>query len=254
VTATLLMECALPYLAPGDEAARTARLLGDAIRQTVRPDATDTVDAADSVRAFDDANADCCWQERRRILCDLHDQLGFSLATAQQLVEGRTGLGPVHEALRQARARLRSLASSLAESSTPPPLPQAIRQYADEAAPPGVEVTVRTNGGEHVAPDPCRRDLFLTVREALGNSFRHAGADQVKVCLRFTRWWVHASVQDNGAGFNPEQTLAPGHPHQGMRSMTERTTAAGGRLTVTSEPGSGTRIDIRLPLHPPPKK
>ncbi|MFF8844812.1 sensor histidine kinase [Streptomyces sp. NPDC015127] len=244
VTATLLMECALPYLAPGDDASRTAQLLGDAIRRTVPPDAPGTE------RAADGSTADCCWHERRRILRDLHDQLGFSLATAQHLVEGRGGLGPVREAIRQARERLRSLASSLAESSTPPPLPDAIRQYADEAAPPGVEVTVKTSGSEHIAPDPCRRDLFLTVREALGNSFRHAAAGRVTVCLRFTRHWVHASVQDDGTGFDPEQVLAPGHPHQGMRCMTERTAAAGGRLTVTSTTGAGTRVDIHLPLHP----
>ncbi len=52
-------------------------------------------------------------------------------------------------------------------------------------------------------------------------------------------------ITDRGRGFAPQQQWKAGH--LGLISMAERAQAAGGRLTVTSHPGEGTVVHLRLP-------
>jgi signal transduction histidine kinase len=60
---------------------------------------------------------------------------------------------------------------------------------------------------------------------------------------------VVLQVADDGVGFDPpaarERAAATGH--LGLRSMAERIQTAGGSLEITSEPGGGTRVVLRLP-------
>ncbi|MCP3822746.1 histidine kinase [Streptomyces sp. A3M-1-3] len=264
VAATLLMECALASLldgspgppgngsGPSGPAPRAAleamQALGRAIRRN--GDFTDP-----------QGPLDCCWQERRRIARDLHDHLGHSLRTAVGLADSlleahrpeadcRPELG-VQALLVQAQEQLRGLVTGLVEHSALPPLREAVQRYVADTAPPGIDVAVKVTGNERLVPDAPRRDLYLVIREALHNSLSHAQADRIAVSIRFTRWWVHAGVSDNGCGFDTERELAPGHAGQGIRSMTERMEDIAGQLTVESSPGRGTRVDARLPIRPP---
>ncbi len=54
---------------------------------------------------------------------------------------------------------------------------------------------------------------------------------------------VVAEVSDDGRGF------VPGGPGGvGLKSMRERTAALGGGLEIESEPGTGTRVRLRVPM------
>ena len=66
-----------------------------------------------------------------------------------------------------------------------------------------------------------------------------------------TRWESHEAVltvDDDGAGFDPEQRLGSGH--FGLANLRDRSTAVAGELTIDTEEGRGTRIIVRLPLAP----
>ncbi|MER7624998.1 ATP-binding protein [Streptomyces sp. NPDC126503] len=243
----LLLECAvLQMMESGRLDEGTVRALGEAVRQADEGDAP----ADPSV---------CCWREQRRISRELHDDVADGVTTARLALEecdelpqpvAADRIAAARLALRATDARLRALVGGVRERSVVPPLETALRQFAAEAAPEGVRVTVRMTGDEGMLPDIRRRDLYLTVREALRNSFTHAGATRVKVSIRSTRWWAYASVEDDGHGFDVERVLRPGHPHQGFRSMAERMEDAGGRLTVSSSPVDGTHVEAHLPLRP----
>lgn len=243
----LLMECAvLQMLESGHLDEGAVRALAEAVRRAEGNGAP--VD-----------QAVCCWQEQRRISRELHDAVGDDVNAARLALEdcdelpqrvAAERIAAARDALRATDARLRALVGGVRERSTVPPLDMALREFATEAAPAGVRVTVRVTGDEGLLPDVRRRDLYLTVREALRNSFTHAGAGRVKVSVRSTRWWAYASVKDDGHGFDVDRVLRPGHPHQGFRSMTERMEDAGGRLTVSSSPVEGTCVEAHLPLRP----
>jgi two-component system nitrate/nitrite sensor histidine kinase NarX len=56
---------------------------------------------------------------------------------------------------------------------------------------------------------------------------------------------VHIVVQDDGAGFDPEDEV--GEEHVGMRLMHERAARVGGEIRLNSQPGEGTRLEAILP-------
>uniref|UniRef100_UPI002F917C64 sensor histidine kinase n=1 Tax=Streptomyces exfoliatus TaxID=1905 RepID=UPI002F917C64 len=243
----LLMECAvLQMLESGRLDEGSVRALAEAVRR-----------ADENGGPVDQAV--CCWQEQRRISRELHDAVGDDVTAARLALEdcdqlpqrvAAERIATAREALRATDAQLRALVGGVRERSTVPPLDMALREFAAEAAPAGVRVTVKVTGDEGLLPDVRRRDLYLTVREALRNSFTHSGAGRVKVSVRSTRWWAYASVEDDGRGFDVDRVLRPGHPHQGFRSMAERMEDAGGRLTVSSSPAEGTHVEAHLPLRP----
>ncbi|WP_328947385.1 ATP-binding protein (plasmid) [Streptomyces sp. NBC_00250] len=245
--AVLLMECAmLQMMESGRLDEGSVRVLGEAARR-----------AGESTGSAD--QSECCWHEQRRISRELHDDVADGVTAAREALEDcDEPLDPVtadriaaaRDALRATDQRLRDLVGGVRERSVVPPLDVALRAFAVGAAPDGVQVTVKVTGDEGLLPDVRRRDLYLTVREALRNSFAHSKAGRVKVSVRSTRWWAYASVEDDGRGFDVERVLRPGHAHQGFRSMTERMEDAGGRLTVSSSRGHGTQVEAHLPLQP----
>ncbi|MFE7130669.1 sensor histidine kinase [Streptomyces sp. NPDC057638] len=209
---------------------------------------------------LDEEDDDQVWRERRRLARAVHDELGTALSTAarrigQLTVDGEPADAHLDAALRavqQALEAARSLAGGLHEQTAVPPLVRALEEFAGVTAPTLTDVSVSSTGDERLISDICRRELYLTAREAMRNAFLHAQARQVTVTLRFTRRWTHLGVQDDGVGFAADALLAPGYRAPGLRSMTDRVEDLGGRLTIESAPGQGTRIQAHLPLRPTP--
>jgi len=56
-------------------------------------------------------------------------------------------------------------------------------------------------------------------------------------------------LEDDGRGFDPTAELGQGH--LGLANLRERATAVGGRISIESRPGEGTRIIVRLPTLEP---
>ena len=154
---------------------------------------------------------------------------------------------------RRRRARRPSRPSGPAGAATAPGLDSAglepaLRQQLAKLA-------ERTGWKTEVAwllQERLDRDLetvvFRVAQEALANAARHA--DATTVWLRAERDGpdVVLEVVDDGVGFDPpaarERAAATGH--LGLRSMAERIQTAGGSLEVSSAPGRGTRVVLRL--------
>lgn len=97
-------------------------------------------------------------------------------------------------------------------------------------------------------PHEQSEQVIRVVREALVNATRHAGADQIVVCLEMRRDEVLVSVEDDGRGFDPEAPPDDGNGHFGLDIMRARAVRLGGKLSVDSMPGRGTRIALRWPV------
>jgi PAS domain S-box-containing protein len=85
--------------------------------------------------------------------------------------------------------------------------------------------------------------LYAMLQEALNNALRHARASSVAVTIRPKADEAVFVVRDDGVGFDPD-TPSGG---LGLRSMQERAEKIGARLTIGSQPGQGTLIEIRVP-------
>jgi len=91
---------------------------------------------------------------------------------------------------------------------------------------------------------PLETAIFRIVQESLSNACRHSGSERIRVTLTDRDGLIRLEVQDWGKGFDPEQ-IEPGH--FGLQGIRERVRLLGGRATVQSAPGQGTRVLVELP-------
>jgi PAS domain S-box-containing protein len=90
--------------------------------------------------------------------------------------------------------------------------------------------------------------LFRIFQEGLANVARHAAATKVQARLEWQPGEIMLSLQDNGCGIPAPKLDDP--RSVGLRGMHERAQLLGGHCRISSSPGHGTTIQVRLPLPP----
>lgn len=92
--------------------------------------------------------------------------------------------------------------------------------------------------------------LFRAAREALRNALSHAQAHNVSVALHLDANDLVLSVRDDGHGFRvpPSWHDLEHTSYSSLVRIAEQVDILGGRFTVTSEPGAGTAVVVRLPV------
>jgi signal transduction histidine kinase len=93
------------------------------------------------------------------------------------------------------------------------------------------------------------RAVIRIVGEALRNVAQHAGASTARVALLYDQDGVVVTVEDDGKGFDVDETFrsAEDRGHFGVVGMRERAEAASGHLVVRSEPGKGSIVRASIP-------
>ena len=193
--------------------------------------------------------------ERSRLARDLHDGPLQDLSVVVQELEARrvaskmdgpdSGLGREIDALRRAVRGLREAVYDLRppnEASLLERLEQMVRHYRDLTPEREIALVVG-EGFPPRLPEEVATQLLRLVREALSNARQHSAARHVRVSLGATGEDVlSVEVADDGRGFVAE-TVDEG---MGLSTMRERAALLGGDLEVSSEPGGGTRVRLRL--------
>jgi signal transduction histidine kinase len=87
--------------------------------------------------------------------------------------------------------------------------------------------------------------LLRILQEALTNVRRHSGSARVRVELVGEGGRLRAEIRDWGVGFDLA-SVGPGH--FGLQEIRERARLLGGRATIDSAPGRGTRVTVILPI------
>jgi signal transduction histidine kinase len=105
----------------------------------------------------------------------------------------------------------------------------------------------------HALSSETRHNLFLTFEEALNNVLKHSAATQVKVEITIAAMEFELKVTDNGRGFEMTAATASapargGRGGNGLKNMQQRLTAIGGECLVSSRPGEGASVTLRIPL------
>jgi len=91
---------------------------------------------------------------------------------------------------------------------------------------------------------------FRIFQECLTNIVRHAQAKQVRVALRQEEESIVLVVEDDGIGF-PVSDLSNTLGSLGLLGMKERAQSCGGDVRISSSPGSGTTVTVRVPVDIP---
>jgi len=99
--------------------------------------------------------------------------------------------------------------------------------------------------GRHI-PSAVEDTIYRVTQEALNNVAKHAQAESVHVSLVEGQKQITFSVSDSGRGFLVPVTA--GNGKFGLNTMQERARAVGGHLTIESDAGRGTTVQMILPL------
>lgn len=192
--------------------------------------------------------------ERRRIARELHDRLGEVLTvglrqldldeiTGPQIHEGQSVIA--REVLVEAMRRLRLVTSGLRDepvTSFEKALVDFLNRVCADA-----DVHMVVLGDETWASPEVIDEAFLVVREALRNALNHGFPQSVVVGIEVTRKALRAWVDDDGKGFATGDAESP-VAGTGLAAMRERATLLGGKVSIVSQPGRGTSVELMVPL------
>ncbi|MEA3479360.1 MAG: histidine kinase [Bacteroidota bacterium] len=198
--------------------------------------------------------------ERTRIARDIHDDLGASLTRISILSEIAKEQAPesgnvnvqlhqISEICREVTQEMNQIIWALnSKNETIEGLITYIRRYALEYLEitpvkcvfnlpeklPGLDLSVE-----------ARRNIYLSIREAMHNVVKHASAKKVEISLKINEHDFVIRIKDDGSGFDHAKLDSPGN---GLINMRKRMNSIGGKLLVTSDPGAGTEISLFVPL------
>jgi PAS domain S-box-containing protein len=198
-------------------------------------------------------------EERKRVARDIHDQLGQAMTAIRIDLSSLIYELPPGE--HQASKRAASIVKLVDESI------RTVRRISTELRPgilddlglvaalewAGEDFQARTGTvcrldlpPDDLAVDPeCATAIFRIFQETLTNVARHSGANQVEVRLAAEDGGLTLEVHDNGRGITDDKLS---HPESlGLLGMRERAMLLQGDLTISSPPGKGTTVRVRIP-------
>lgn len=200
---------------------------------------------------------------RSRLARDLHDDMGSTLSTVNILsnialqqspldeksskeymstINSSTGqmmeamddivwsINPVNDSMAKVLARMKEVAGAVLE-----PIQVEYRFQTDE------EVMNIYFSME------SRREIFLIFKEALNNIVKYAHCKNVLFTLRKEGTEFRLTIEDDGKGFASE-SRTPSTRGNGLKNMKKRAENINGSISISSEPGRGTRLTLSMPI------
>lgn len=207
-------------------------------------------------------------EERRRIARELHDETSQSLSglalNLQVLVEMadiikipsnefKTKLNKAQSLAVHIGAEVSRLIADLRPTllDTLGLLP-AIRHYAEtNLVPLDIKVLFKFDVKEIDLPPEMEAGLFRITQGTISNIIHHAGAKNVVISVKRQDNELLLQVSDDGKGFDVDQItrIEESGRGAGLFSMKERTRLMGGRCSIDSRPGKGTKVNVLVPLN-----
>ncbi len=205
-------------------------------------------------------------QERAMLAHELHDSLAQVLASlgfqarmledslnnqgdnASAPEQARQDLGKLRAGIDTANKELRQLLvhfrASMDERGLIPSLEQLIERFQEET---GIRAYFHRECSDVVLTADQEIQVLHIIQEALTNTRKHSQAQTVRVLFSCDPDGNYRIlVEDDGKGLDETKT-APGTGEQlGLSIMQERSQHLSGTLQIDSDPGEGTRIELRF--------
>jgi signal transduction histidine kinase len=201
-------------------------------------------------------------RERTRLAQELHDTveqtltgIALQLDTTSKLFAARPEGASHHLELarnlvsqsqvdvRRSVWDLRSRA--LEQFDLPGALTTSCKQLTDGT---NIHLDVAAKGRVRPLSETVEENLLRIAQESVTNVIKHSGATTVTIELDYGPQTVTLQIQDNGHGFEQDKSAGPGEGHFGLLGISERAKRLGAELNVTSEPGRGTTVRIKVPI------
>jgi len=127
-----------------------------------------------------------------------------------------------------------------------PTLKRYVNNFAEKS---GIATTLTVTGEEQRLAPYREVAAFRIIQELLTNARLHSHASRIQVTLDISGGMLRATVEDNGSGFDPKEVFAATGPHKtiGLPTQRERLEMLGGKMTIDSSAGRGTKVTIEMP-------
>lgn len=194
-------------------------------------------------------------QERQRLARELHDSVSQQLFAASMLLSALTeqaepshelnSLQQVERIVQQAQLEMRALLlhlrpAALHNRSLAEGLGDLIEELKEK-----VQFNIQYQLEEVRLSKGAEDHLFRIAQETLSNTLRHAQATEVDVLFIERDGLAILRVQDNGVGFQEDDSPSGSY---GLQNVRERAVEIGGTCKIVSVPSQGTIVEVKLPI------
>ena len=205
-------------------------------------------------------------KERARIARELHDGLGQSLLVMKMKMHAiqresknqtlnhdlQELLAGINEMMENVRRISRDLSPySLADLGLEVALERLLEDFSKHCR---IELELEGNltGLNQMIPATDQIHIYRIFQECLANVARHSGAKALRVAVNLSGKEMSFVLEDNGRGFDLEafQDSTSRSRGIGLATLKERARLLGGELSISSQPGGGTRISLVIPVNP----
>ena len=197
-------------------------------------------------------------KERTRIATDMHDDLGAGLSRIKFLSETigikKQQQQPIEEDVNKIREYSHEMIDKMGEivwalnekNDSLSDLLSYTRSYTMEyLSQNGIECKMEMPDSfpTMFVSGEFRRNIFLTIKEALHNVVKHSQATEVKLTINISH---HLSIKlkDNGTGFDKNNIRSFSN---GLGNMESRVKEIGGKLEIANK--QGTQVNLEIPLN-----
>ena len=199
-------------------------------------------------------------QEQSRLARELHDELAQTLTALQMDVAWCKSKIPesdpatiarhtkMEATLKSAVANTRRIAGGLRplmldDLGLVPAVDWLVEGFTQRN---GIPCDLVVGSNDLNLPNAQATAVFRIIQESLVNVGKHARATRVKVSLERNGAGLIVGIVDDGVGFSPQDPRKPNS--FGLLGLRERALLLGGEIAITSAPGKGTNVVVRLPL------
>jgi signal transduction histidine kinase len=197
--------------------------------------------------------------ERTRMAREIHDTLaqGFAGISVQlEMVSRSLAQAPstAREHLDQARMLARTCLDDARRTiwdlrsdhtgaeELPTRLSKLVRDAGQSS---GINTQFQVRGTYRPLPIKVENEIARIAQEAIANAIRHSQARTILTNLLFEDNKVRLTVSDDGCGM---KSTVSADGHYGLIGMRERADNIGGELSIVSQEGEGTKINLEAPI------
>jgi signal transduction histidine kinase len=204
---------------------------------------------------------------RSRIATDLHDDIGASLtqiAILSEIAQAQSKGNGASESLSKITNVSNELVGTMSDivwSINPSKdhlsdLTQRMRRFAsDSLSAKGIIFQFNFSEADKniLVNSNIRREMFLIFKESINNIVKHSAAKRVEIELKVSANDFTLRIQDDGKGFDLHSSFKDSLSSiqmggNGILSMQKRAEEMNGELEIVSKVGTGTTIELRLPM------